>query len=297
MIYVNDVLLGSNGGGGGGGAAGASTITFTEGHSYDRAASPTPPAVFLDSDSRQYYDATATGWTVRLPTRAGSDRAKLAFNGAGITASGLDLSGYTRGNVTVAFLFYWDGGATSYEGMFGVGDPVAATHGMNFYLKVNGANLELISFQNSTETVLTTFTPASALTVGLHCFAVAPVSASGDKWRWSFDGSAAVDTAMGASYAAPASSAPLGIGLDGAGANDFHGAMVDFAVFASALSGAALAAITTLPATPTYRLPATTVPAIRAEAHRYDPSFPLVLPVLGLSAPMAVGSAVRKYEV
>ena len=73
---------------------------------------------------------------------------------------------------------------------------------------------------------------------------------------------------------------------------------IDLIVWPSLLSSPNLVALSTAPGTETYRLAesaSTGVGAIRVKANRYDPTFPLVLPARGLTVPMAVGSAVRKY--
>jgi len=282
-------------------------MPYLTGHTYDRL-SPSSAgggAVFFDEDTRIEYVSSgddALGWSVRLPTRLGSDRAALNLVGGYVAATSLDLSSLTLGACTVAVLMRWDGGATWYDGIFGLGHPSSAASGVNLYFKVNGGSINLITYQNAAETVLLA---AANPTVGLHALVIAPVShdfGAGPvaAWAWSLDGSAVAYVAMAAAYAAPTTTAPLYLGRSGDGSNTFHGAFSDFAVWQSTLSGAQIAALSTLPGTATYRLPITSgmgAPWLRAEANRFDPAFSTILPAKVGSRPVALtASGVTKTE-
>lgn len=153
----------------------------------------------------------------------------------------------------------------------------------------------ILAFTNGTYpgTVLTEVSTAS-MSAGLHCLVVAPIA--GALWRWSLDGSAVADTAIGAAYVAPNSSDEL---MFGSRTNGYrvNGGIVAMGVWASQLSSANILALSTLPGTPTYRLPitaATGLPAIHCDASRYDPGSPLALVAHGLAKPLTVTAAAVK---
>jgi len=264
------------------------SVQYATGHSWDRA-SPVAAgggSVFLDEDTRQEYVSSgdaSIGWNVRLPTRLGSDKAALDVVGGYVGAGSLDLSPLTLGACTVAVLFRWDGGVSAYDGLYGIGNPSTAANGINLFLHANGPNTDLITYQNGGVTVLVSSLNPS---VGLHAIVIAPVShdfgaGAVDAWAFSIDGGAVDFVAMASPYGPPSTASPLYLGRSGDGLNDFHGGICDFAVWASALSDARKQALSTLPGTATYRLPIGAldgVPWMRAEAGRFDTSFPSVLP-------------------
>ena len=142
--------------------------------------------------------------------------------------------------------------------------------------------------------------PGITPTVGLHSICVAPVFHSGSYWwRYSYDGGTTAEVAMGTTYAAPTTTAAFGA-FCRADTAALQGQGHDLAIWLGTpptVASGLMATIATLPGTPTYRLPesaSTGVPAIRVEANRYDPTFPLVTPVTGLPQLMTVGASVRK---
>lgn len=286
----------------------APPISFSAGRSWQR---PDPVAAgggsrWMESDSLVGYTSSglaAPGWAVELGGASyGSDRAGLQINSGTVVATGLDFSSYTTGNTTLAVLFDWDGPSGTYSAIGCLGDATTGTSGLQVYFKPNGANLDLIAITGSGggQTVLTSFAPASALAVGLHAVSIAPVVVGGvHKWRWSFDGSSAADTAMTANYVAPTSSTALGFGCRADGNFPLIGKAVDMILWGSLLGSGDLAALTTLPSTPTYLLPesaSTGAGAIRVQANRFNPELPLVLLARGLPVPLSVSSSVRKVQ-
>lgn len=286
------------------------SMPYSAGHSWERLAPGTAGggARFVDVDSLQTYASSGQavpGWGVELPSGLGTDRAGLDISGGSVYRQSLDLSAYPIDACTLAVLFSWAGPIASFATLFIFGDnnSTVGTSGASVYLKANGVNFDIVVFGHAAGSgTFTTLNaapiPAASLAAGLHAFCLAPVNVSGThKWRWSLDGSAAVDTPMAANYVTPITSGLLGVCTRHDGAYRLPGALHDFCAWPSTLSGANMAALTTLPGTPTYRLPesaATGAAAIRAEAARYDATFPLVLPVRGLPVPLTVDAGVRK---
>lgn len=281
------------------------TMPELTGYSWDRL-DPATAGVggrFTDRSTRVRYVSTglaasAEGWSVELGSGLGADRAGLALNGGTIVATAIDLSAYTANSTTMAALFTWVGPVVGgYSTLFALGAPIAGTSGIGLYLKTNSGNTDLVAITGvggATTVLAASLNPAA----GLHAVCVAPVIVGGvHKWRWSFDGSAVVDTNMTANYVPPTTSAEIGAGSRSDGPYSMVGQVHDVAVWGSLLSSADIVALTTLPGTATYRLPvssSTGAPPIRIEANRYDPILPLVLPVKGLPLMLPVGSAIRK---
>lgn len=292
-------------GGGGGGS-----VAFTTGHAWER---PDPVvagggAQFLDSDSLVAYTSsgqTTPGWGVQLGLATfGNDRAGLRLNTTGVIyESAIDLSAYTIGATTLALLFSWTGPIATFATLTIAGDTAAAgVNGISVYLKKNGADIDLVVFTGAggLSTTLKTFAPAATLTAGLHAVCLAPVSVTGTHyWRWSFDGSVTVDTAMTANYVAPTTSASVTMCSRIDALFPLPGTAHDLILWGSLLSNADIAAEATLPLVPTYRLPesaSTGAGNIRVEANRYDLQIPLILLSRGVPLPMTIGSAVRKIQ-
>ncbi len=277
-------------------------MPLSAGHSWERLAPATAggAARFLDTDSLQAYTSSgqaSPGWGVELPGGLGPDRASLTTT-SGILTTGVDLSGYAIDSLTIAALIYWDGPIVgTYAAVFTFGNNAEGTRGCLVYFKQNGGNVDLIAQGGvgAGETVLQASANPSA---GLHAVVVSAVNVAGThKWRWSLDGSAAADTNMTANYVTPTSTDSFAVGSSGSALLPIPGKVCDVCVWQSVLSSADMALLTTLPGTPTYRLPesaSTGAAQIRAEAARYDPTFPLVLPARGLAQPMTVGASVRK---
>lgn len=273
------------------------TMPLLVGHSYDRLAAATAGggARFLDQASLQAYtssgDATV-GWGVELPGGLGPDRAGLVTNAGLITAT-VDLSALVADGFMLAALYTVSSVAA--EGYVVGTQSGAITSG----IFVVSRTTDVVAISNGTVVALPGITP----TVGLHSICVAPVFHSGSYWwRYSYDGGTTAEVAMGTTYAAPTTTAGFGA-FCRADTAALRGQGHDLAIWLGTpptVASGLMATIATLPGTPTYRLPvsATTgVPAIRVEANRYDPTFPLVLPASGLSQPLAVDAAVRKVAL
>lgn len=278
------------------------TVPFASGHSYERLAPATAGggARFLDVDSLQAYTSSgddAVRWGVELPSGLGPDAAGLTHGGGTLYAAAQSLAAYTRNNTTLAVLFDWIGpSVVRYNNIATLGDRT--TGSLEIIVEKVGADDRLIVYNHGAGTPITalglTFT--GGLAAGVHRVTVAPIT--GDIYRWSFDGSAIGETAMASAWSALPSSGYVGLGTSAALDTPPPARSIDLIVWPSLLSSPDLVALATAPGTETYRLAedaSTGVGAIRVEANRYDPAFPLVLPARGLSVPMAVGSAVRKY--
>ena len=277
------------------------TMPFDSGHSYERLAPATAGggARFLDVDSLQLYTSSgddAVRWGVELPGGLGPDAAGLTHGGGTLYAAAQSLTAYTRNNTTIAVLFDWIGPSVAqYNNIATLGDRT--TGSIEILIEKVGANDRLVVYNHGAVTPITTLrTFTGGLAAGIHRVTVAPIT--GDLYRWSFDGSAIADTAMASAWNALPSSGYVGLGTSAAIDTPPPARSIDLIVWPSLLSSPDLVALATAPGTETYRLAedaSTGVGAIRVEANRYDPTFPLVLPARGLTVPMAVGSAVRKY--
>ena len=143
-------------------------------------------------------------------------------------------------------------------------------------------------------------TPHQSPTPPRGVLAIAPVNASGHKWRFSLDGSAVADVAMGTSYVPPNSSDSIGVGARPDGVIYLNGRFVELGVWNSLLSNADLLALSTLPGTPTYELPessSTGAAAIRVQACRYDPATAATLPAKGVAKQLTVASSTSKVTL
>ena len=286
----------------------------TLGHSWERPAPATVPAgpVAINTDDLTEQAPTglavsagvvATGWMQRLPSGFGDGRAALAGNPPRAYAESIDLSAYTIGAVSLAALWTWDGTQPSSYGISEVitfGDRNDENRGIHVAYVPNGGNTNLVAYSHGVATVLVASANLLAGAVGLHALAIAPVDASGHKWRFSYDGAAVADVAMGASYAPPSSSDAIGVGSRPDGLIYLNGRFVELSVWGSLLSDANLLALATLPGTPTYELPesaSTGAAAIRVQACRYDPAYALPLLARGVSKPFTVAISTSKVNL
>lgn len=278
------------------------TVPFATGHSYERLAPATAGggARFLDVDSLQLYTSSgddAVRWGVELPGGLGPDAAGLTHGGGTLYAAAQSLTAYTRNNTTIAVLFDWIGPSVAqYNNIATLGNRT--TGSIEIIIEKVGANDRLIVYNHGAVTPITPLglTFVGGLAAGIHRVTVAPIT--GDLYRWSFDGSAIAETAMVTAWNALPASGYVGLGTSAALDTPPPARSIDLIVWPSLLSSPDLVALATAPGTETYRLAedaSTGVGAIRVEANRYDPTFPLVLPARGLTVPMAVGAAVRKY--
>jgi hypothetical protein len=244
----------------------------------------------------------ASGWMQRLPTGLGAGRASLSQKqppnfGARAYAESLDFSAYTIDNVTLAVLFTWDGTQPVAYGISEVamvGDRDNEARGVHVVYITNGANTDLCIYCNSVYTVLVASANLLLGAAGLHALVVAPVTATGQRWRFSYDGSAVADVAMGAAYVAPNASDAISLGARADGVIFNNGSAIELALWGSTLSNANILALATLPATPTYELPesaSTGAAPVRIQACRYDPQNSLTsMPARGISKPLTVAS-------
>jgi hypothetical protein len=285
------------------------------GHSWERPSPVTagPGATFIDSDDLTEQVSTGlaasagvapSGWMRRLASGLGAGRAGIGSSlmAARISASSLDLDAYTIGAVTVAALWTWDGTQPSSYGLSEIvtlGDANNEARGVHIVYATNGANTDLRAYSNGVATTLIASANLLPGAVGPHALAIAPLDSGGHKWRFSYDGSAVADVAMGASYVAPSSSDSLSFGARTDGIIHLNGLAVDLAIWGSLLSSANLLALATL--TGTYELPesaSTGLAAIRVQACRYDPvTSPTTLRARGLSAAMTVGTYATKVTL
>ncbi len=297
MIYVNDVLLGSNGGGGGGGG-----ITFAAGHIWERtsAASAGGGAVFFDADTGVFYDSSgddATGWWVRLVSASRQERCGLQM-GAGSIIRFQDLSAFTINHLTLAAAFHWDGntGADFYGfAALGQRDGVGGIPALG--LKDTGAGFNLSIYRGgSTFEVLKNYAAKADFTVGVHAVAIAAVTVLGvHTWRFSIDGEAVAEVPIAGGYFAPSTTSSVALGCTDAPDSPLHGAAYELAAWTGVLSNASLVALATPPTT-TRSLAlsaATGAPTIWVRAQHYDTAFPTYLRARGVPAGMAVSIAGR----
>jgi hypothetical protein len=239
----------------------------------------------------------ASGWMQRLPTGLGAGRASLSGAPARVYADTLNLSAYTVDNVTLAVLFTWDGTQPVAYGISEVatlGDRDNEARGVHVVYITNGANTDLCIYCNSVYTVIVASANLLPGAAGLHALVVAPVTATGQKWRFSYDGSAVADVAMGAAYVAPNSTDSIGFGARPDGVVWNNGTVIDMMVWGSTLSNANILALATLPATPTYELPesaSTGAAPVRIQACRYDPQTSITaMPGRGIGKILTVAS-------
>lgn len=274
------------------------SMSITPGRSYER---PDPVtagggARFLETDSMQLYLSSgqaSPGWGVELASGIGPDKAGLTMGSVALLSR--DFSAYGIDAVTLAVLYRWNG---TISGGFGVnriaslGVSNSDARGVNLDLFTNGANTDLTVSTANVRAVLVPSVNLLAGAIGLHAVSVAAVNVAGTHyWRFSYDGSAVADVAMGASYVPPLTADALGAWVRPDGEIPHNGEGVDFMLWNSTLLGPDLTALTTLPGTPTYALPesaSTGLAAIRVQANRYDPGFPTQLPARGLPVRMTV---------
>lgn len=152
-----------------------------------------------------------------------------------------------------------------------------------------------------TDSVLATI-PKASFATGWHAIAVAAVShdfglGAVDAWAWSLDGSAVAYAAMAASYTTPTSTDPVVLNATDLPDSPTNGAGAELAAWTSTLTGAQMAALSTVTAG-VYHLPITAamgVPSVWIQASRFDPRFPTTCPIkLGSTTVSATASAVTR---
>ncbi|MDO9016532.1 MAG: hypothetical protein Q8S73_26655 [Deltaproteobacteria bacterium] len=284
------------------------------GHSWARPSPASVPAgtsfINLDDLTEQISTglavsagAAASGWMARLPTGLGAGRVGITgpTGQPRIHVDAQPLNTYSLGAVTLAALWTWDGSqATSYgfSELVTFGDSNNAARGIHIVLVTNGANTDLGVATNNVTAVLVPSANLLAGAVGLHSLVIAPLDSGGHKWRFSYDGSAVSDVAMGTTYVAPGTADSIGLGARPDGLVYLNGLAVELAVWPSLLDSADILALATLPGTPTYELPesaSTGAATIRVQACRYDPRASLTtMPARGISKPVTVAATVTR---
>ena len=281
--------------GSGGGAA------TTMGHSWER---PDPVtagvgAVFINTDDGGEYVSSGTaptngvplsGWMRRLPSGMATTRAAIVSTDVQspvypypyvdgtrfINTNKISLKPYSTNNCTFALHYYWNATPAlvpyyldtllTYGANNDFADGAAA-----FYYQAGGTgSIDLILHANGANTFITSSIPPVA---GYNTLVFAPVSYGGNHyWRWSYNGSAAVDTPMTNPYLAPVSYDYFQVWGRGDNLVLFGGKGIDAAAWNTLLSGSDMAILSNPPAG-TYGLleTANTGPAtIRIEANRFD---------------------------
>jgi len=285
-------------GGGGGGAA------TTLGHSWER---PDPVvagvgAVFINTDDGGEYVSSGTaatngvplsGWMRRLPSGMAPTRAAIVstdvqspvypypyVDGARlINTNKISMLPYTSNSCSFAMHFEFSGVITNpyyLDLMLSYGTANDLTEGAyaGYYQPFGSGPIYLIIISNNTSTYLGAPTPLVIPPVaGYHTLVFAPVTVTGSHyWRWSYDGSAVVDTAMAAPYLPPTSQNYFTAWGRSDNAFWHNGKGIDVAAWTTLLSNADMAILSNPPAG-TYGLleTASTGPAaIRIEANRFD---------------------------
>lgn len=287
-------------GGGGGGAA------TTMGHSWER---PDPVvagigAVFINTDDGGEYISSGTaatdgvplsGWMRRLPSGMATTRAgfqstdvqspvypyPLIPSSRPILTRKIILEIFTTNNCSFALHYYWNGIPAlspyytdcmlTYGANNGFFDGAAA-----FYYQAGGTGpINIVIYANGGSTFLGAPTPLVIPAVaGYNTLVFAPVSYGGNHyWRWSYNGSAVVDTPMTNPYATPGTFWNYFTVWGTPWNAPFGGKGIDVAAWTTLLANADMAILSNPPAG-TYGLleTATTGPAtIRIEANRFDP--------------------------
>lgn len=319
---------------GGGGAA------TTLGHSWER---PDPVvagagAVFINTDDGGEYVSSGTaptngvplsGWMRRLPSGMATTRAAfqttdmqspvypypLITGSRYINMDKISMLPYSINSCSFAMHFYWTGTISNpyYLDLFmnySTTNNLTEGAGAGYYQPFGAGPIYIDIISNGASTYLGAPTPLVIPPVaGFHTLVFAPVNYGGqDYWRWSYDGSAAVDTAMVAPYLPPTSynnftawgRADNAFWLDGKG--------IDLAAWTTLLDGADMAILSNPPAG-TYGLleTANTGPAvIRIEANRFDPAngvasnngYPLQsIPIRGSGNPAVVWNYNKKVNL
>lgn len=304
----------------------------TLGHSWER---PDPViagvgAVFINTDDGSEYVSSGTaatngvplsGWMRRLPSGVGPTRAGLLNSNnptimAAITTDKIVLAPYTTNNCTFAMHYYWNGNTAAvpyyidtilnYGQNNNFADGAAA-----FYYQAGGTGPIYIDlYTNGASTFLGAPTPLVIPAVaGYNTLVFAPVSYGGNHyWRWSYNGSAVVDTPMTNPYVAPSAYNYFQAWGRGDNAVFFGGKGIDLAAWNTLLSSPNMAILSNPPAG-TYGLletASTGAATIRIEANRFDPrsgvapnnSFPLQpMPIRGSNNPANVYPYTVKVDI
>ena len=308
-----------------GSSGGAAT---TMGHSWER---PDPVtagigAVFINTDDGGEYISSGTaatngvplsGWMRRLPSGMAPTRAALRSSNnptvvLAITTDKIVLSPLTTNNCSFAMHYYWNGNTAavpSYtDTLLNYGQNISFSDGAAaYYYQAGGTGpIYLALHTNGASTYIGAAVPAVA---GYNTLVFAPVTEKGSHyWRWSYNGSAAVDTPMTNPYVGPSAYNYFQAWGRGDNVLYFGGKGIDMAVWTTLLDGADMAILSNPPAG-TYGLleTANTGPAvIRIEANRFDPAvgvapnngFPLQsMPIRGSGNPANVYNYTEKVNI
>jgi len=311
---------------GGGGAA------TTLGHSWER---PDPVvagvgAVFINTDDGGEYVSAGTaatngvplsGWMRRLPsgmspTRAGLRNSNNTTLSYAVQTDKISLLPYVANSCSFALHYYWNANTAAVPYFidtilnYGTNNNFTEGAGAIYYQAGGTGPIYLDILTNGASTFLGAPTPLVIPPVpGYHTLVFAPVNYGGqDYWRWSYDGSAVVDTAMTSPYLPPTNYNYLQVWGRGDNLVYFSGKGIDAAIWNSLLSNADMAILSDPPAG-TYGLleTASTGPAtIRIEANRFDSrsgvapnnGFPLQsMPIRGSANPANVYNYTEKVNL
>lgn len=278
---------------------------YLSGHSWERLAASVAGkgAKFFNTDtgvSTVSSGDDTIGWYVEFGGPNLRDTCVLEST-SGYVRTTADLTAFALGSTTLAVLFRWDGDTSApYYFFAALG---ARPRGIIVGIKSSGTDWLLVCFQG-TDSVLATI-PKASFATGWHAIAVAAVShdfglGAVDAWAWSLDGSAVAYAAMAASYTTPHVDDPITMGATDLPDAPNNGASAEVACWTSALTGAQMAALSTVPGTPTCKLPITSamgVPEVWIQASRFDPRQPTVCPVrIGHLTVAATASSVTRRE-
>lgn len=283
-------------------------MSFSAGHSWERtsAASAGAGARFLDTDTGVITVSSGDdtiGWYVELGGPNLRDTCVLESNW-GYVRTTADLTAFARDATTLAVLFRWDGDTGRPYYFFG--SLGSRPRGLIPAISSSGADWKLVIYQGSDVvlTTMATFAKASFAT-GWHALTIAPVlhdfgAGPVDALAWSLDGSAVAYVATAIAYTTPGAADFLVASNDDAVDMPLNGAVAELAAWTSTLTGAQMAALSTIPATPTCKLPITLamgVPEVWIQASRYDLRQPTVCPVrVGHLTVAATASSVTRRE-
>lgn len=284
------------------------SMSFSVGHSWERtsAASAGAGARFLDVDTGVITVSSgddAIGWYVELGGPNLRDTCVLEST-SGYVRTTADLTAFARDSATLAVLFRWDGD-TGHPYYF-FGSLGTRPRGLIPAIKSAGSNWNLVIYQGSdiTLTTMTTFAKASFAT-GWHALVIAPVlhdfgAGAVGALAWSLDGSAVAYVATAIAYTTPNATDYLVAANDDVVDMPLNGAVAELAAWTSTLTGAQMAALSTVPASPTCKLPITSamgVPKVWIQASRFDPRQPTVCPVrIGHLTVVATANSVTRRE-
>lgn len=283
-------------------------MAFVAGHSWDQATAATAGAgaQFFNVDNGVLSVSSGdntTGWYVEFGGPNLRDTCALQTS-TGYVRTTANLTAFTLDATTLAVLFRWDGD-TGHPYYF-FGSLGSRPRGLIPALNSSGADWKLVIYQGSDVTLTTMTTiPKASFATGWHALSIAPVlhdfgGGLVEALAWSLDGSVVDYVAMAIPYTAPGATDALVAANDDVVDMPFNGAVAELAAWTSTLTGAQMAALSAVPATPTCKLPITSamgVPYAWIQALRYDPRLPTeCLVKIGSINVAAVASAVVREE-